>query len=174
MTNLIISYQGPERKNFLRELAEIIKLNDGLWLESRAASLSGYNVGLVRVRLPKVQKINFSKAVQAFEADGIELRLHEQTPGNTVLSSNVLALSVTALDRSGIVWELGNAIHKAGCSLEEISTNVHEGAMSGETIFEALVIVGMPPGYDENTLFAELEKLSDDISIDYQLEIEPE
>jgi len=174
MTNLIISYQGPERKNFLRELAEIIKLNGGLWLESRAASLAGYNVGLVRVRLPKAQKNHFSKAVQAFEADGIELRLQEQTSQSHILSSNVVALSVTALDRAGIVWELGNAIHKAGCSLEEISTNVHEGAMSSESIFEALVIVGMPPDFDENKLFAELEKLSDDISIDYQVEIDGE
>lgn len=75
-------------------------------------------------------------------------------------------MEIIGQDRPGIVREISAALAHAGVNVEEFSSEVASGPMSGETIFKAFARLQLPQGCDLAALKRELEKIAADLLVD--------
>jgi glycine cleavage system regulatory protein len=101
---------------------------------------------------------------------GLNITVH---PGETKISTanaRGTKMEIIGQDRPGIVHEISAALARAGVNVEEFSSEVTSGAMSGETLFKASARLQVPERCDVAALKAEVEKIAADLLVDVSFE----
>jgi glycine cleavage system regulatory protein len=75
-------------------------------------------------------------------------------------------MEIVGQDRPGIVHEISSALARAGVNVEEFSSEVVSGAMTGEMLFKATARLQLPEKCDLATLKREVEKVAADLLVD--------
>lgn len=166
---LVLTVIARDRPGLIKALSETIAKHSGNWIDSSMARLGGEFAGILRVSVPATERAALETELGALGDAGIWVTIrpgHAEAPmpGRRVL------LEMTGVDHPGIVHEVSAALASLGISIDELTTRVFSGSMSGEQMFDAHADIILPPGLDEAQLRDTLERIAEDLMVDIDLE----
>jgi glycine cleavage system regulatory protein len=163
-TTLVMTLIGPDRTGLVENVASIVADHGGNWLESRMCRLGGEFAGILRVEVPADKKSALLDAVQ--KISGLRVIVGAGEPVVSSKAARESRIEIIGQDRPGIVREISAALARAGVNVEEFTSDVTSGAMSGEQMFVASASLQLPANCDAAALKQELEKVAADLFVD--------
>jgi glycine cleavage system regulatory protein len=163
-TPLVMTLIGPDRTGLVEAVARVVSDHGGNWLESRMCRLGGEFAGILRVEVPADKKSALLDAVQ--KISGLHVIIGGSHPAVSLKSARESRIEIIGQDRPGIVREISAALARAGVNVEEFSSDVTSGAMSGEQLFKASARLQLPERCDASALKQQLEKIAADLFVD--------
>jgi len=164
---LVMTIIGPDRTGLVEAVAGAVAGHGGNWLESRMCRLGGEFAGILRIELPAEKKAPLLNALQ--KISGLTVTVHSGQTNVSPETARLTTMEIIGQDRPGIVHEISTALARAGVNVEEFSSEVTSGAMSGETMFKASARLQLPERCDVAALKKELEKIAADLLVDVSL-----
>jgi glycine cleavage system regulatory protein len=170
MASLILTLVGPDRPGLVSRLSEQVAARGGSWLESRLAHLAGQFAGIVLVDIGDGEVAALKASFADLHEDGLQVLVHHAAGVPAPVSAEaLLVLDMVCLDRPGIVRDVTRVLAASGVNIEELTTNILSGSFSGETMFRAEARLRVPQTIGTDGLRAELERLGDDMMVDFNL-----
>lgn len=165
---LVLTVIGDDRPGLVGELSAVISAHQGNWLESSMAQLAGKFAGIVRIDVP-ADHVDALKAALT-TLDG--LRVSAESAGSPVAAEGHrrLKLSLVGHDRIGIVREVSQVLARHAVNVEELNTHTASAPMSADILFHASAELTGAATLDALALIADLERLSNDLMVDIQLD----
>ena len=165
---LVMTLIGPDRTGLVEAVARVVADHDGNWLESRMCRLGGEFAGILRVEVPADKKSALLDADQ--KISGLRVIVGGGEPAVFPKDVPISRIEVFGQDRPGIVREISAALARAGVNVEEFSSEVVSGAMTGETLFKASARLQLPENCNLGALKTDLEKIAADLLVDVSFE----
>lgn len=163
-TTLVMTLIGPDRTGLVEAVAGSVASHGGNWLESRMCRLGGEFAGILRVEVPADKKSALLDTVQ--KISGLRVIVGAGDPAVSPKNARESRMEIIGQDRPGIVREISAALARAGVNVEEFSSDVTSGAMSGEQLFKASARLQLPEGCDVAALKKKLEEIAADLLVD--------
>jgi len=167
---LVLTLIGDDRPGLVEQLSSVITSHEGSWLESSMAHLEGKFAGVLKVAVAPAR----AGALQAALQDLPGLRITVEAAGGTEAEAprrtRRLTFSLVGHDRIGIVREISQVFARYGVNVEKLETNTTSAPMSSETLFRAEAELKADDSLDANALQADLERLSNDLIADINLD----
>lgn len=164
MPHLILSVIGEDQPGIVRELSSIITKNNSSWKESRLLRIAGQFAGIVQIDAPEESLQQIIDSLDSLTARGLDVSITIQSVHKPETAHHdTVAITLTANNRNGIVEEVASMIYSLGMNIEELITMVESGAMCGNEIFHATILVGYSNPADIEKLVHAIDKTSDDI-----------
>ncbi|MDP2811254.1 MAG: ACT domain-containing protein [Rhodocyclaceae bacterium] len=165
---LILTVIGDDRPGLVGKLSAAISAHQGNWLESSMSHLAGKFAGIVKVAVAPER----AEALQAALAGLSGLRITGETANGekSAPAGRRLKLSLVGHDRIGIVKEVSQVLAHHAVNVEELSTHIASAPMSAEIMFHAQIDLLAGPDLDARALTAELERISNDLMVDINLD----
>jgi glycine cleavage system regulatory protein len=164
---LVMTIIGPDRTGLVEAVARVVTSHNGNWLESRMCRLGGEFAGILRVEIPEEKKTSLLDALQ--KISGLKVTVHEGETKAAPKNARQTKMEIIGQDRPGIVHEISTALARANVNVEEFSSEVISGAMTGETLFKASARLQLPERCDLAALKRDLEKIAADLLVDVSL-----
>jgi glycine cleavage system regulatory protein len=164
---LVMTVIGPDRTGLVEAVARAVADHGGNWLESRMCRLGGAFAGILRVEVPAEKKSALLEALQ--NISGLKVIVHPGETKTSLASAQLTKLDIIGQDRPGIVREISAALARAGVNVEEFSSEVASGPMSGEMLFKASARLQLPQNCNLSALKRDLEKIAADLLVDVAL-----
>jgi glycine cleavage system regulatory protein len=161
---LVMTIIGPDRTGLVEAVARAVATHGGNWLESRMCRLGGEFAGILRIEIPEEKKSPLLEALQ--KISGLTVTIHAGEAKISSSRARHTKMEIIGQDRPGIVHEISTALARANVNVEEFSSEVISGAMSGETLFKASARLQLPPNCDLGVLKQEVEKIASDLLVD--------
>lgn len=165
---IVLTVIGDDRPGLVEALSEIITEHDGNWERSQLAELAGKFAGIVVVSLPPDRADSLTAALRRL--DGLlDVSAHE---GQELAAStdHDLVIDLLGNDRPGIVREVSAVLHRHHLSIETLETGTREAPMAGGLLFEAHIVVRVPPEGDTAAIRVDLERLAAELLVDLTVE----
>jgi glycine cleavage system regulatory protein len=171
MARLVLTVIGDDRAGLVQALADVVSAHDGNWEQGQMAELAGKFAGIVVVTVPATREAELRAALG--DLDGLlEIAAH---PGSDAEPDHGpdwrrLTLDLLGNDHPGIVRDVSTVLGHHGLTIETINTRTREAPMAGGLLFEAHVVVGVPPATDLAALRGDLEHLATELLVDLDLQ----
>jgi glycine cleavage system regulatory protein len=165
---LVMTIIGPDRTGLVEAVARAVAGHGGNWLESRMCRLGGEFAGILRIEVPSEKKAPLLAALQ--KISGLTVTVHSGETKISGSNARQTKMEIIGQDRPGIVHEISAALARAGVNVEEFSSEVISGAMSGETLFKAIARLQLPENCNLGSLKKDLEKIAADLLVDVSFE----
>ncbi len=169
-TSLVLTILGEDRPGLVDSIANTIADHGGNWVESRMAHLAGQFAGILRVEVAIEQTEALTAAIQALTAVGLESIVHTNPVIQATSDNPVVRLALTGQDRPGIVREISRVLTTLAVNVEELNTECHRAANTGQALFHADAQLRLPAGVTTDTLREALEQVAADMMVDISLE----
>lgn len=168
MPSVILSVIGSDRPGLTQALADAVLSAGGNWLESHLSRLGGLYVGSVLVALDADKVDALRAAVQAVDAQGLEVRVAPalDAPG---AAGEALHLSLVGQDRPGIVRQVTAVLSGLDVNIETFETKITAEPHSGAPLFHMDAALRLPAGLKAAAVQAALEAISAEIMVDLSL-----
>ena len=166
---IILTTIGPDRKGLVDALSKTVLEHEGNWLDSRLCRLGGQFAGIVSVSLPEANLGAFSATLDSLESSGLRTSITRDVTSAPAPVLRTMRLSVVGQDRPGIIRKLAAALVQNGANVEELTSSQTSAPMSGETLFKATFVVGVPVGKSEEDLAQQLEAVAADLMVEVQV-----
>ncbi|MEO5609381.1 MAG: ACT domain-containing protein [Ornithinibacter sp.] len=176
MTTLVLTVIGDDRAGLVKALADVVSTHDGNWERSHLAELAGKFAGIVVVTVPDAGAADLRADLQPLQGL-LDITVHEGgggavDSGSPTDWSGARQALVTVLgnDHPGIVQAVSGAIAAQGLSVVDLKTVTRDAPMAGGRLFEAQVVVSVPPGADLDAVGRDLEDLAGEVQVEIVLE----
>lgn len=168
MANLILSVIGSDRPGLTQALAGAVLSAGGNWLESHLSRLGGLYVGSVLVELEPKSVETLRAAVQAVDAQGLEVRIAPavEAPG---AGGEEILFSLVGQDRLGIVHQVTAILSGLEVNIEAFETHITAEPHSGAPLFHLDARLRLPTHLSAGDVQAALEAISAEIMVDISL-----
>jgi glycine cleavage system regulatory protein len=167
MTTLVLTVVGRDRAGIVAAIADVVDAHDGNWENSQLAELAGAFAGIVEVSVPGARADALRTALAAL--DGLVTVAVEAEGARTDAEPRRIVLQVLGNDHPGIVREITTTLSAHGLSIERMTTETRDAAMSGGRLFEARIAALVPEGVAPADVQSELEQLAAEIQVDLTL-----
>ena len=167
MKTLVLTVIGDDRAGLVEAVARIVDGHGGNWENSELAELAGTFAGVIEVSVPASRADELSSALSALEGL-LTVTVRTTTPPDTTVGRHV-TFGVLGNDHPGIVREISSALHAHDVSIDHLTTQTRDAAMSGGRLFEATIVARVPAGVELDAVRAELERLAAEIQVDITL-----
>lgn len=170
MTTLVLTLVGDDRAGLVAAVADVVDAHGGNWENSQLAELSGAFAGIVEISVAKDRIDELRSALSSL--DGLlTVSVHPGGKGGSdAAPPRLLTIRVLGNDHPGIVREVSSALRAHDLSIERMTTETRDAAMSGGRLFEATVSARVPASVDLSAVTGELERLAAEIQVDVTLE----
>ncbi|MXN66640.1 ACT domain-containing protein [Stappia sp. GBMRC 2046] len=170
-TDLVLTVLANDRSGLVEKLSDVIAAENGNWVESSMARLAGEFAGIVRVSVEDARVPMLEEALAGLGTEGISVTVRRGAPTPPPEGRHA-SLSLVCQDHPGIIHSVAAALAEHGVSIDELTSEVFPGSMSGERMFGVQADIVLPPGTDEGDLRAALEDLAGDLmaEIDFKKE----
>jgi len=171
-TSLVVTIIGPDRPGLVQSISNIVTENGGNWLQSRMAHLAGQFAGILQIEVSAEEAETLKGALNSLEKDGLSVSVvtgRTSEPADPAASGPVLHLEVVGQDQPGIVHQISATISAHGGNVEELNTELTSAPWSGETLFQAKVILRMPNDKSLDDFRNDLEAITHDLMVDLSL-----
>lgn len=168
MALLVLSVVGSDRPGLTKALAAAVLSAGGNWLESHLSRLGGLYVGSVLVELEAGGVDRLRAAVNAVDADGLEVRIAPAVE-TAAAEGETLQLALVGQDRPGIVDQVTAVLSGLDANIEAFRTWIDAEPHSGAPLFHMEARLRLPPGVSADSLQAALEDISAEIMVDITL-----
>ncbi|MBW8815181.1 MAG: amino acid-binding protein [Caulobacterales bacterium] len=173
MASVILSVSGSDRPGLTQALAGAVLAAGGNWLESHLSRLGGLYVGSVLVALEADRLEDLRAAVQAVDAEGLEVRIApaaaEEAVGAVGAAGEALQLSLVGQDRPGIVRRVSEVLSGLSVNIEAFQTRIGAEPQTGAALFHLEARLRLPAGLSADAVQAALEDISAEIMVDTAL-----
>ena len=168
MATLILSVIGSDRPGLTQTLAAAVLSAGGNWLESHLSRLGGLYVGSVLVELDAGGVEALRAAVQAVDAQGLEVRIAPalDAPG---AGGDEILFSLVGQDRPGIVHQVTAVLSGLDVNIEAFETRISAEPHSGAPLFHLDARLRLAPAQKADAVQAALEAISGEIMVDISL-----
>lgn len=167
MTTLVLTLVGDDRAGLVAAIADVVGAHGGNWENSRLAELAGAFAGVVEVSVPAQRADALRVALAA--VPGLVTVAVEATATRADDATSRVDVRVLGNDHPGIVREITAALSAHGLSIERMTTETRDAAMSGGRLFEASLTAVVPAGVRLVDVQSELERLAAEIQVDLTL-----
>lgn len=168
MTDLVLTLIAADRPGIVESVSAIVAGHGGNWLEGRMARLAGRFAGILRVEVPDDRTAALLAALADLERLG--LRVVAESGGEDVATERrAMEVELLGLDRPGLVREISHLLASRGINVEELATDVYSAPMSGDAMFRARALLGVPAHIDGDDLRRSLERLAGDLMVEIKL-----
>lgn len=168
MATFILSVVGSDRPGLTQALASAVLSAGGNWLQSHLSQLGGLYVGSVLVELEAGQADALRDAVQAVDAQGLEVRIAPGVSGAEA-GGDSLSLELVGQDRPGIVHQVTVVLSRLDVNIETFETSISAEAHSGAALFHMNAQLRLPPSLQASQVQAALEEISAEVMVDISL-----
>lgn len=165
---LILTVIGDDRPGLVGELSAAISAHQGNWLESSMSHLAGKFAGIVKVAVPDGEESALKAALAGLK--GLKVTSESSAVQKSAVAARVLKLSLVGHDRIGIVREVSQVLAQYAVNVEELETYTEAAPMSAETMFHANIELRAGSDLDARALTADLERISNDLMVDINLD----
>jgi glycine cleavage system regulatory protein len=169
LTSLVVTVIGPDRPGLVRLLSDCGTVHGASWEESRMASLAGQFAGMVRFSVDSARAAALAAALTGLESEGLRVVIAQGRGASPATSARTLKLALVGHDRPGIVRDISRVLAERGISIEELTTAVESGAMSGGSLFRIEATLAVPSALPTDELRAVLEGLANELMVDITL-----
>lgn len=168
MANLILSVIGSDRPGLTQALASAVLSAGGNWLESHLSRLGGLYVGSVLVELDSEKVDALRAAVQAVDAQGLEVRIAPALEAPSASGEEIL-FSLVGQDRPGIVHQVTAVLSGLAVNIEDFDTHISAEPHSGASLFNLEARLRLPSALSAQDVQAALEAISAEVMVDISL-----
>ncbi|KQQ54188.1 glycine cleavage system protein R [Pseudomonas sp. Leaf127] len=172
MNHLVVTVVAPDKPGQVERIAHCIAEHGGNWLESRMSRLAGQFAGILRLSVPIEQRDALVTALHELATHDIRVLLAEESEEPT-LAWTPIHMALVGTDRPGIVRDITRLLAGQGVNVERLVTEVMTAPMSGEWLFRAEAVLGVPATVTLDDLQARLETLADDLMVELELREDP-
>jgi glycine cleavage system regulatory protein len=165
MALAVLSVVGSDRPGLTKALAAAVLTAGGNWLESRLSRLGGLYVGSVLVELEQDQFDALRSAVQAVDAQGLEVRI-TSTVEEPSAAGELLQFELVGQDRAGIVDQVTAVLSGLNANIESVETWVSAEPHSGIALFHMEARVRLPLELRADRVQAALQDISAEVMVD--------
>ncbi|HZV55201.1 MAG TPA: ACT domain-containing protein [Rhodocyclaceae bacterium] len=165
---LILTVIGDDRPGLVGELSAAISAHQGNWLESSMSHLAGKFAGIVNVAVPTGNVEALKAALVGLS--GLKVSAETSTAQKSAVAGRRLKLSLVGHDRIGIVREVSQVLARHAVNVEDLATHTSSAPMSAEVMFHANIELLAGNDLDARALTAELERISNDLMVDINLD----
>jgi glycine cleavage system regulatory protein len=165
---LILTAIGDDRPGLVGELSATISAHQGNWLESSMSHLAGKFAGIVKVAVPD-EKVELLEAALS-KLSGLKVTAESSAAQKSAVAARLLKLSLVGHDRIGIVREVSQVLMRHAVNVEDLSTRTASAPMSAEIMFHADIELRAGADLDVRALTADLERISNDLMVDINLD----
>ena len=169
-TSLVVTVIGHDRPGLVNLLSDRGKAHGASWAESRMANLAGQFAGMVRFDVPAEYAEPLAASLMELESLGLRVVIARGKGAVETADSHLLKLELVGLDRPGIIRDISRVLAEAKVSIEELHTEIVSGAMSGEQMFQAKVLLRVPAGLATADLRRVLEGIANELMVDIALD----
>jgi glycine cleavage system regulatory protein len=169
MTPLVLTLIGQDQPGLVSAIAQKISACGGNWQDSRMASMAGKFAGLLLVSVPDTQADALIAALRTLEQQGLRLVIERGSNEAPAAAGRTLTLTLTGLDRPGIVRDISDALARRKVSIKEMQTVFFNAAFSGENMFEMHATLHAPHGMGDEALRLALDELARHLMVDIGL-----
>lgn len=169
MTTLVLTVVGADRAGLVAAVADVVDANGGNWETSELAELAGAFAGIIEVSVADDRVDDLRAALTGL--DGlltVAVHASETSPTDDV-DMRRLAFTVLGNDRPGIVREISATLSAHDLSIERMSSETYDAAMSGGRLFEAKIVARAAASVDIDAVQSALEELAAEIQVDVTL-----
>lgn len=171
MARLVLTVIGDDRAGLVEALAQTITAHDGNWERSQMAELAGQFAGIVVVSVPDDRADALRSALAGLDGM-LDITAHpasDETTGATGTTAEDwphLRIDLVGTDHPGIVRDVSAVLARHRVSIETITTERRDAPMSGGQLFEAHILVRVPPGEDPADVRDDLERVASEVFVD--------
>jgi glycine cleavage system regulatory protein len=169
MARLVLTVIGDDRAGLVEALAETITVHGGNWEQSQMAELAGQFAGIVVVSVPDDRADALRSALAGL--DGLlDVTVHpgtDEAAGPVADNWPHLRIDLVGTDHPGIVRDVSAVLARHRVSIESIATERRDTPMAGGgQLFEAHILVRVPPGEDPTDVRDDLERVASEVFVD--------
>ncbi|NVJ59049.1 MAG: hypothetical protein HWE27_01600 [Gammaproteobacteria bacterium] len=162
---ILISVYGDDRPGIVKSLAEVIRQQQGNWLESRLSHLGGKFAGLILVSVDDVNYESICQNLNLLSEMTLDIRA-ELVDTKPQVERVSFSMEIVANDRAGIVHDITSVLGNHSVNVESLDSECDVAAMAGSTLFKSN-IEGSIESLDKlEQLQRELERITADLMID--------
>ncbi len=166
---LVMTVLGPDRPGIVEAVADLVRLHNGNWKESRLAHIQDQFAGIIELSVDENSKQAFLDALPSlYDSHRLQCQVSEGAGGEA--SGRLVTLECIGQDRPGIVFAISDLLHEANANVESMDTRYQNAPMSGEQLFCATFKVHLPENVDLNALEEQLSRISQELMLDVQFE----
>jgi glycine cleavage system regulatory protein len=165
LASVVLSVSGSDRPGLTEALAAAVLSAGGNWLESHLSRLGGLYVGSVLVALEAERIDALRTAVQAVDAQGLEVRIAPASE-EAGAAGEALQFSLVGQDRPGIVRQVTAVLSGLDVNIEAFDTNISAEPQTGAPLFHIEARLRLPSGLPAARVQAALEAISGEIMVD--------
>jgi methionyl-tRNA formyltransferase len=169
VTSLVATVIGPDRPGIVSLLSERAHGFGANWAESRIATLEGQVAGLVHFEVPSQNAEPMAAALSGLESSGVQVVVARQQQIPVPAGRRVIKLELVGLDRPGIVSELSGSLARRRVSIEDLHTEIVDGATPAEHLFKVKAWLVVPESVSNDELRRALEPLTKEMTVDIAL-----
>jgi glycine cleavage system regulatory protein len=169
MTTLVLTVVGADRAGLVAAVADVVDAHGGNWENSELAELAGAFAGIIEVSVPDDRVDELRGALSGL--DGLlTVAVHASDASPTDAEDpRRLAFTVLGNDHPGIVREISATLSDHDLSIERMSSETYDAAMSGGRLFEATIVARVAASVDIDAVQSALEQLAAEIQVDVTL-----
>jgi len=167
MTTLVLTVVGDDRQGLVAAVADVVDVHGGNWENSELAELAGAFAGIIEVSVA-ADRVEALRAALGGLDGLLTIATHPGAPTATRDDSGAHSFGFRVLgnDRPGIVREVSATLSAQGVSIERMTTETRDAAMSGGRLFEATIAARVPDDVDIDAVQQALEHLAAEIQVD--------
>jgi glycine cleavage system regulatory protein len=170
MTTLVLTLVGTDREGLVAAVADIVDAEGGNWEHSQLAELAGAFAGIVEVSIAP-ERVDALRAALAGLDGLLTVVAHEGEAAKAdTAPPRHFSFRVLGNDHPGIVRDVTSTLRQHGLSIERMTTETRDAAMSGGRLFEATIAARVPASIDIDDVTSALEALAAEIHVDVTLE----
>lgn len=169
ITSLVATVTGPDRPGIVSLLSERAQGFGANWAGSRIATLAGQFAGLVHFEVPPPNAEPLSAALAGLQPSGVHVAIARQEPIPVPVGRRAVKLELVGHDRLGIVSELSGSLARRRISIEDLHTEIVNGATPAEHLFKVRALLVVPETVAIDELRLALEPLMNEMTVDVAL-----
>ncbi|HEV2976832.1 MAG TPA: formyltransferase family protein [Casimicrobiaceae bacterium] len=169
ITSLVATVTGPDRPGIVSLLSERAQGFGANWAGSRIATLAGRFAGLVHFEVPPSNVESLAAALDGLQRSGVHVAIATQEQIPVPAGRRAVKLELAGHDRLGIVSELSGSLARRQISIEDLHTEIVEGATPAEHLFKVKVLLVVPESVPIEELQRALEPFTNEMTVDIAL-----
>jgi glycine cleavage system regulatory protein len=169
VASLIATVTGTDRPGVVSLISERAHGFGANWAGSRIATLEGQLAGLVRFEVPEASAEPLAQALRALESSGVHVEVTKEDRIAVPPGRRVVKLELTGHDRPGIVSELSGSLARRRVGIEDLHTEIVDGATPADHLFKVKALLVVPKSVSNEELRNALEPLTKEMTVDIAL-----
>ncbi|MEO8081514.1 MAG: ACT domain-containing protein [Caldimonas sp.] len=134
-TSLVVTVMGHDRPGIVSLLSDRASRHGASWTSSRLSRLAGEFAGMVHFEVPPDNAHALADALRGLESSGLQVAIARSEGSQAPAGLRGVTLELVGDDRLGIVSHLTRILAERGISIEQIHTEVVQGASAPTQTF---------------------------------------